>query len=86
MLPELTSLQRRKQAADGLTQREREVALLVMQGKTNQEIAADLFITVRTVKSHITNILTKLDLRSRSQLAVWVVETGLHERADQKNG
>ena len=86
VLPELTSLQRRKQAADGLTQREREVALLVMQGKTNQEIAADLFITVRTVKSHITNILTKLDLHSRGQLAVWVVETGLHERADQKNG
>ena len=78
-LPELTALQQSKQAAGGLTQREREVALLVTEGKTNRAIAAELFISVRTVKSHITNILTKLDLTSRSQLAVWVVESGLRD-------
>ncbi len=78
-LPELTARQRSKQSAGGLTQRERHVALLVAQGMTNKEIASELFITVRTVKSHITNILTKLDLTSRSQLAVWVVESDLAE-------
>jgi DNA-binding CsgD family transcriptional regulator/tetratricopeptide (TPR) repeat protein len=82
-LPALTALQQSKLAAGGLTQREREVALLVAQGKSNPEIAAELFITVRTVKSHITNILTKTDLNSRSQLAVWVVETGLRRSADR---
>ena len=80
--PELTPLQKSKQAAGGLTQRERSVALLVTQGMTNREIADDLFITVRTVKSHITNILTKLDLTSRSQLAVWVVESELARKTD----
>ena len=68
-----------------MTQREREVALLVAQGKSNPDIAAELFITVRTVKSHITNILTKIDLNSRSQLAVWVVETGLQRQPDREN-
>ena len=63
-----------------------EVALLVAQGKSNPEIAAELFITVRTVKSHITNILTKVDLSSRSQLAVWVVETGLQHHPGAGSG
>jgi DNA-binding CsgD family transcriptional regulator/ATP-dependent Clp protease adapter protein ClpS len=85
LLP-LTALQQGKLAAGGLTQREREVALLVAQGKTNPEIAAELFIAVRTVKSHITNILTKIDLSSRSQLAVWVVETGLERQPDRGSG
>jgi len=76
-LPSLTPLQKRKQAFGGLTQRERQVAVLVAQGKTNKEIAAELFITVRTVKSHLTNILTKLDFTSRSQVAAWAVEVGL---------
>ena len=82
VLPTLTTLQQSKLAAGGLTQRERAVALLVAQGKSNPEIAAELFITVRTVKSHITSILTKTDLNSRSQLAVWVVETGLRRLPD----
>jgi DNA-binding NarL/FixJ family response regulator len=84
--PPLTALQQSKLAAGGLTQREREVALLVAQGKSNPEIAVELFITVRTVKSHITNILTKVDLSSRSQLAVWVVETGLQHHPGADSG
>lgn len=76
-LPALTPLQQRKQAFGGLTQRQRQVAALVAQGKTNKEIAGELFITVRTVKSHLTNILTKLNFTSRSQVAAWVVEVGL---------
>lgn len=79
-LPGLTSLQQSKQAFGGLTRRERQVAILVAQGKSNPEIAAELFITVRTTKTHITNILTKLNFSSRSQIAVWVVEKGLLER------
>ncbi len=76
-LPALTPLQQQKQAFSGLTERERQVATLVAQGKTNKEIAGELFITVRTAKSHLTNILTKLDFTSRSQVAAWAVEVGL---------
>lgn len=76
-LPALTPLQQSKQAFGGLTQRERQVAALVAQGKSNKEIADELFITVRTVKAHLTNILTKLNFTSRSQVAAWVIETGL---------
>jgi DNA-binding CsgD family transcriptional regulator len=78
-LPALTPLQVRKRAAGGLTRRERQVAALVARGMTNKEIAGELFITVRTVKSHLTNIFNKLDFTSRSQLAAWVVETGLDD-------
>jgi non-specific serine/threonine protein kinase len=59
---------------DRLTAREREVADLVAQGRTNREIAADLFIGTRTVETHVTNILNKLGFTSRAQVAAWVVE------------
>lgn len=55
-----------------LTKREEEIALLVSQGKTNKEIGQLLFITEGTVKNHVTNILDKLDLRDRTQLAVLI--------------
>jgi DNA-binding CsgD family transcriptional regulator/tetratricopeptide (TPR) repeat protein len=78
-LPALTSLQEKKAAYQGLTRREREVAVLIAQGKTNPEIAAALFLSVRTVKSHVTNILNKLGFDGRSQIAAWVVEAGLRD-------
>ncbi len=53
-----------------LTNREKEIALLVGQGKTNKEIADILFITEGTVKNHITRILDKLQFRDRTMLAV----------------
>lgn len=53
-----------------LTKREYEIALLVSEGKTNKEISELLFITEGTVKNHLTNILDKLDLRDRTQLAL----------------
>jgi len=56
---------------EGLTRREREVAGLVAQGLTNREIAARLVLSVRTVEGHIDRVLGKLDLHSRTQLAVW---------------
>lgn len=55
--------------APGLTRREREVAALVASGASNKQIAADLFISRRTVESHVDNILHKLGLTTRTQLA-----------------
>lgn len=66
-----------QQAVDGLTEREREVAILVAQGKTNREIAAALVLTERTIKAHVGNILGKLGLSSRTQIVAWAIEKGL---------
>lgn len=57
-----------------LTKRELEVARLVAKGLTYREIAGRLYLSVRTVESHVDHALNKLDLRSRTQLAVWVQE------------
>ena len=55
-----------------LSAREREIAALVAQGRTNREIAEQLFLSHRTVEGHVSRALDKLGLRRRSQLAVWV--------------
>jgi DNA-binding NarL/FixJ family response regulator len=55
------------------------VAALVGRGKSNREIADDLVLSERTVEHHVGNILSKLDLRSRAQVALWAVEKGLPE-------
>ncbi|MFD0467981.1 response regulator transcription factor [Nonomuraea thailandensis] len=57
-----------------LSSREREVALLAAAGKTNQEIADALFLSRRTVESHIANALRKLGLASRKELRTFPVE------------
>jgi DNA-binding NarL/FixJ family response regulator len=61
----------------GLTQRERSVAALIAQGKSNREIAEQLVVSERTVETHMANILFKLGFSSRTQVAGWVVEVGL---------
>jgi DNA-binding CsgD family transcriptional regulator/tellurite resistance protein len=66
-----------KQAYGGLTAREREVAALIAQGKTNRAIAKQLVLSERTVEGHVTNILTKLGCTTRTQIATWAVEKGL---------
>jgi DNA-binding CsgD family transcriptional regulator len=82
-LPKERKITRRQSEAEkfaGLTAREREVAGLLSQGKSNREIAEGLFLSERTVESHVGNILTKLGFDSRAQIAVWAVEKGLVER------
>jgi DNA-binding NarL/FixJ family response regulator len=61
----------------GLTKREREVAALVAQGKSNREIAQALVISEYTVASHVSNILSKLEFSSRTQIVSWAIEKGL---------
>ncbi len=69
--------------ADDLTAREREVALLVAQGLSNQEIAAALVISERTAETHVGHVLGKLGLSSRTQVAAWDHE---HSRQDSAPG
>lgn len=57
-----------------LTQRERQVANLVARGYSNRQIALELIVSERTVDTHVSHILHKLELTSRSQIAAWVVE------------
>ncbi len=66
-----------KESFGGLTTREREVAALVAVGNSNREIGAALFIGEGTVATHIGNILAKLDLTSRTQIAAWAIARGL---------
>jgi non-specific serine/threonine protein kinase len=67
-----------------LTAREREVAVLIARGLSNRAIAKALTITPRTADTHVMNILTKLELHSRAQVAAWAVEHGLLTSADRR--
>jgi DNA-binding NarL/FixJ family response regulator len=59
-----------------LSEREREVALALGRGRSNAEIAAELFMSVATVKAHVSRVLTKLDLNNRVQVALLVHDAG----------
>jgi DNA-binding NarL/FixJ family response regulator len=62
---------------DDISGREREVLQLVCQGGTNREIAEKLIVSEHTVKVHLRNILNKLNLRNRQQIAAYAVQEGL---------
>lgn len=62
-----------------LTEREMEVLRLIAKGKSNQELADDLFIGVKTVKFHVTNVLAKLGVDDRTQAAIYAFKHGLAE-------
>jgi DNA-binding CsgD family transcriptional regulator/tetratricopeptide (TPR) repeat protein len=63
-----------KQESGGLTAREREVAALIAQGRSNKDIAEALTLSLRTVEAHVANIMAKLGASSRAQIAAWAAE------------
>ncbi|MFJ1567312.1 response regulator [Streptomyces erythrochromogenes] len=69
--------ERAPRPVEGITEREREVLTLVGRGRSNTEIAQDLFITVATAKSHVSRLLTKLGARDRVQLVITAYDMGL---------
>ncbi len=75
-----------QQQFGGLTSREREVARLVAQGKSNRAIADELAVGVSTVEAHISHIFTKLGFSSRAQIAAWAVDKGLAQAPQDGEG
>ena len=67
----------RRLVSDGLTGREREIAALLAEGRSNRDIAQMLVITEGTVAVHVKHILSKLGFKSRAQVAGWANERGL---------
>lgn len=67
----------KEQRLEELTRREREVLAEIAKGKSNKEIAASLVITEKTVKTHVSNILAKLELADRTQAALYAVKHGI---------
>ena len=63
------------QPIEPLTYREEEVLLTVARGRTNSEIAGELYISLSTVKTHLSSLMGKLNVRNRVELAVWAYET-----------
>jgi DNA-binding NarL/FixJ family response regulator len=68
---------RARELLDRLTDREREVAIAIGQGKSNADIAAELFMSVATVKAHVSRLLQKLDLDNRVQIALLAHDAGV---------
>lgn len=82
--PEVTTkvmarMRQKKQVAlhETLTPREMEILLLIAEGKTNQEIADELYIALKTTKVHVSNILSKLELQDRTQAAIYAYKHAL---------
>jgi non-specific serine/threonine protein kinase len=67
---------------DRLTPREREVVVLIAQGRSNRAIAEALVISEKTAERHVANILSKLDVHSRTQIAAWAAEKGASSMPD----
>ncbi|KON89627.1 LuxR family transcriptional regulator [Sporosarcina globispora] len=68
-----------RQPFEELTKREMEVLREIVKGKSNKEIASSLYITEKTVKTHVSNLLSKLELADRTQAALYAVRHGISE-------
>jgi DNA-binding NarL/FixJ family response regulator len=68
------------QPIEPLTDREEQVLLAVAQGLTNGEVAAELYISLSTAKTHLASLMRKLDARNRVEIAMWAYETGRVQR------
>jgi DNA-binding NarL/FixJ family response regulator len=77
LLEHLAKPQRSGHDSGGLSPRELDVVKAVARGRTNAEIAAELFVSLSTVKTHLTNVQAKLDARNRVEIAAWAWERGL---------
>jgi DNA-binding NarL/FixJ family response regulator len=67
--------------AEPLTEREDQVLAAVARGRSNAEIANEMFISLSTVKTHIASLMRKLEKRNRVELALWAFETGRRPRS-----
>ncbi|MDU4696111.1 MULTISPECIES: response regulator [Paenibacillus] len=65
----------------GMTEREKEVLLLIAEGKSNKDIAEELHISIKTVKTHVSNLLMKCELEDRTQLAIYAHRQGWVSRS-----
>jgi DNA-binding NarL/FixJ family response regulator len=79
LLAQRMRARREPEPVEPLTDREKDVLRLLGQGMSNKEIGAELFITERTARTYVSNILGKLGLQSRTQAALWAVEHKLVE-------
>ena len=86
VLQELSHPAKEEPTVDPLTEREVEVLRLVAQGLSNQEIADELFVSEFTVRSHVSSILGKLHLASRTQAALYAIKSGLASLDDVPDG
>jgi two-component system, NarL family, response regulator LiaR len=68
---------RAPESPDALTARETEILMLVARGKANKQIASELYVSEKTVKAHVSSVLMKLGVQSRTQAALHAVRTGL---------
>ncbi|MDP4171486.1 MAG: response regulator transcription factor [Bacillota bacterium] len=69
-----------KKSLDELTRRERDVLKEIASGKSNKEIASSLYITEKTVKTHVSNLLAKLECADRTQAALYAVRNGILDK------
>lgn len=74
MMAELHPARKKENPIDKLSPRELEVLQLIAKGRSNKEIGEQLYIAERTVKSHVSHLLEKLELQDRTQLAIWAVQ------------
>jgi RNA polymerase sigma factor (sigma-70 family) len=73
----VAAAQQMHQQLDQLTPREREVATLIAEGRSNDDIATELVLSKRTVETHITRIRAKLDFSERALIVRWAIAAGL---------